>query len=145
MEKANAVVNEIMIGKASWNKLFQPHTFFTQDYRYYLRVIAAARTKDSQLKWSGLVESKLRHLVMKLEQLDNIKLAHPFNKGFETEIECSTEDEAITVAQGGAAKPMATKSEGEDEKEGIKVYTTSFYVGLILDTSKLAYSISYFF
>lgn len=51
MEKANGIVNEIMIGKASWSKLFQPHTFFTQDYRYYLRVIAAARTKDDQLKW----------------------------------------------------------------------------------------------
>lgn len=68
---------------------------------------------------------------MKLEHLDNIQLAHPFNKGFDFEVECSTQDEAITVAQGG---PVPTKVEGEGEK--IKVYTTSFYVGLLLDTCK---------
>lgn len=51
MERANGIVNEIMIGKSSWSKLFEPHSFFTQDYRYYLRVIAAARSKDEQLKW----------------------------------------------------------------------------------------------
>lgn len=51
MERANGIVNEIMLGRASWNKLFEGHTFFTKDYRYYLRVIAAARTNDEKLKW----------------------------------------------------------------------------------------------
>ncbi|KAF8247499.1 Poly(A) polymerase [Wilcoxina mikolae CBS 423.85] len=147
MERANGIVNEIMIGKSPWSKLFEPHTFFTQDYRYYLRVLAAARTKDDQLKWSGLVESKLRHLVSKLEMLDNIQLAHPFNKGFDFEKECSSEDEAFGVARGeimgqtgtnGVSTDDSTTNENDDKAENnkIKVFTTSFYVGLVLDTSK---------
>jgi len=51
MERANGIVNEIMNGNAPWSKLFERHTFFTQDYKVYLRVLAAARTKEEQLKW----------------------------------------------------------------------------------------------
>jgi poly(A) polymerase len=140
MERAHGIVNEIMAGKAGWSKLFQPHTFFTQDYRYYLRVLAAARTKDEQLKWSGLVESRLRHLVSRLELLENIQLAHPFNKGFEHEVDCETEDEAFRVARGenvgkGVANGTSDPADG-DKPDKIKVYTTSFYIGLVLDTSE---------
>ncbi|KAI5850064.1 Poly(A) polymerase central domain-containing protein [Tricharina praecox] len=146
MERANGIVNDIMLGNAPWSKLFERHTFFTQDYKVYLRVLAAARTKEEQLKWSGLVESKLRHLVAKLEQLENIQLAHPFNKGFEYEAVCDTEDEALRVAHDGhhivpgttnGVTADGTSSDETGEKpEKIGVFTTSFYVGLVLDTSQ---------
>ncbi|CCX04395.1 Similar to Poly(A) polymerase pla1; acc. no. Q10295 [Pyronema omphalodes CBS 100304] len=139
MDRSLNIIHEIMDGKSPWSKLFAPHTFFTQDYRYYLRVISAARTKDEQLLWSGLVESKLRHLVSKLEMLDNIQLAHPFNKGFEYEVECNNEDEVMRVIRGenidqSEANGTAVDSNGKSSK--VKAYTTSFYVGLVLDTSK---------
>jgi poly(A) polymerase len=51
MERAKGILEDIMNHKSSWNRLFEPHSFFTQDYRYYLRVMAAARSKDEQLKW----------------------------------------------------------------------------------------------
>lgn len=96
---------------------------------------------------SGLVESKLRHLVSKLEMLDNVQLAHPFNKGFDFETECSTEDEAFRVARGesinrseanGSAEGSGSNENGSTAASSkITVYTTSFYVGLILDTSKV--------
>jgi len=96
---------------------------------------------------SGLVESKLRHLVSKLEMLDNIQLAHPFNKGFDFETECNSEDEAFRVARGeimgqkeanGVPTDGSITNENDDkvESNNITVYTTSFYVGLVLDTSR---------
>lgn len=54
MERANGIVNDIMLGNAPWSKLFERHTFFTQDYKVYLRVLAAARTKEEQLKWYAI-------------------------------------------------------------------------------------------
>ena len=89
---------------------------------------------------SGLVESKLRHLVSKLEMLENIQLAHPFNKGFECEVECESDDEALRVASGlsigqnNANGAVGDNQNGEGSK--IKVYTSSFYIGLVLDTSE---------
>ena len=94
---------------------------------------------------SGLVEAKLRHLVSKLEMLDNVQLAHPFNKGFDFETECSTEDEAFRVARGESinrseanalAEGSGSNENGTTAANKIIVYTTSFYVGLVLDTSK---------
>jgi poly(A) polymerase len=82
---------------------------------------------------SGLVESKLRHLVSKLEMLENVQLAHPFNKGFDSETDCSTEEEAIKFAHGESI--VADTNETSDSDNKIKVFTTSFYVGLVLDIS----------
>jgi poly(A) polymerase len=83
--------------------------------------------------------------VSKLEMLDNIQLAHPFNKGFEYEIECNNEDEVMRVirgenidqseANGTPSNGAAVDSNGESSK--VKAYTTSFYVGLVLDTSEI--------
>lgn len=76
----------------------------------------------------------------KLEMLDNIQLAHPFNKGFEYEVECNNEDEVMRVIRGenidqSEANGTAVDSNGKSSK--VKAYTTSFYVGLVLDTSKI--------
>lgn len=155
LRRAADVVDLIFAGKESWNSLFAKHTFFTNGYKYYLAVVSASRTKESQLTWGGLVESKLRHLVMKLETLDCIALAHPFNKGFDQEHECHTDEEAHRIAKGEFLKPgntlgkegvkteptvMEEKEEKPveangtdgvaDLKDRIKVYTTTYYVGI---------------
>ncbi|KAI5783583.1 Poly(A) polymerase central domain-containing protein [Geopyxis carbonaria] len=136
MERANSIMTEIMVGKTPWKKLFGSHTFFTEDYRYYLRVLSASRTKDDQLKWSGLVESKLRHLVMKLDMMkESVQLAHPFNKGFDEEVLCNTEDEAFRLARGEKVESKVENGTPSTENK-ITVYTTSFYVGLVLNTTQ---------
>jgi poly(A) polymerase len=81
--------------------------------------------------------------VSKLELLDNIQLAHPFNKGFDYESQCRSEEEALRVAHGESVGDSATNGvvsetghENGDNNQKVMVYTTSFYVGLVLDTSK---------
>jgi poly(A) polymerase len=51
MARASGVVNDIMQGQKPWKALFERHSFFTRDYRYYLRVIAASKTSEEQLSW----------------------------------------------------------------------------------------------
>lgn len=96
------------------------------------------------------MESKLRHLVMKLEILETIKLAHPFNKGFDSVHFCQSEEEAIRVANGelkatgneSGVKTVLTDlkadRDGEIEQNGddskFRVYTTTYYVGLEVNT-----------
>lgn len=120
MARASKIVDQIFIGKGqgenNWSKLFQKHTFFTKGYKYYLSVVAASRTKDAQLKWAGAVEAKLRHLVMKLEMLECIALAHPFNKGFDRLHICKTEEDREKVASGDF---NAGISKGKAEEVGL--------------------------
>jgi poly(A) polymerase Pap1 len=72
--------------------------------------------------------------VSKLEISEGIKLAHPFNKGFDEEVVCNNEDDAFRVARGEA--PVSSGDTASDEaEEKITVYTTSFYVGLIMENS----------
>lgn len=76
-------VDSIMLGKLPWKSLFVKHTFFTQDYKYYIIVNAASTTKENSKIWGGFVESKIRLLVQSLERHSSIQLARPFNKGYE--------------------------------------------------------------
>ncbi|XP_027232962.1 poly(A) polymerase type 3 isoform X2 [Penaeus vannamei] len=69
------ITEDIMLGKATWDKLFQPPNFFMK-YKHYLVVIAVARTPEDHLEWYGLVESKIRHLISSLEHNPAIKTVH---------------------------------------------------------------------
>jgi poly(A) polymerase len=104
------------------------------------------------------VESKLRHLVGKLEQIESIKLAHPFNKGFDKEHQCKTEEDSEGVAHGeyqvsGTQNGVITKEtdlrkeeNGSDDSNTpeapYKVYTTTFYIGLEIDSGLFSKCVS---
>lgn len=100
LERGGDIVDKIFTGQLQWKDLFSRHTFFTQGYKYYLGIIAASRSKEAQLVWSGLVESKVRLLVSQLETQGSIEIAHPFNKGFDRIHHCSDEDEVEAVSNG---------------------------------------------
>lgn len=166
LKRGGKITDQILLGKAPWKDLFVKHTFFTHGYKYYLSVISASTTPEAQLIWSGLVESKVRLLVVSLEGHDSIALAHPFNKGFERVHKCKNEEE-IEKVKGGSheyltkdtppATEMAKKEEeatkngeevaknGEDvmkngdqpaSESPTTVYTTTFYIGLELHEGK---------
>jgi poly(A) polymerase len=119
------ITDHIIVGKASWNELFEKHTFFYK-YKYYIQVIASSDSEDNILKWGGLIESKLRQLILKLELTENLQFAHPFIKGFANKIDCFTEQEAIDAAHGILKKSIETP-----DKEILKtVHTITFFVGL---------------
>ncbi len=100
MDRASKIVEKILAKQLQWKDLFTPHSFFTDGYKYYLSVIAASRTREAQLTWSGLVESKVRLLVSSLEHVESIELAHPFIKGFDRVHRCQTEEEVEAILRG---------------------------------------------
>ncbi|KAL1953534.1 hypothetical protein VTO42DRAFT_2632 [Malbranchea cinnamomea] len=160
MNRAGDIVDKIFLGQLQWSDLFAKHTFFTQDYKYYLSITASSTNKEAQSVWSGLVESKLRHLVGALDRKSSIEVAHPFPKGFErvhtisgakeleavkggstqyqaegtkTEITDATKDPALAAAaQDGGNNATAPQTEQSNEENSQTLYTTTYYIGLEL-------------
>ncbi|KAJ3551100.1 hypothetical protein NM688_g4935 [Phlebia brevispora] len=133
-KKGSEIVDKIAVGTAQWSELFAKHDFFHK-YRYYLQVIASTGDSDLQIKWAGTVESRIRQLVMKLEYVDSLTLAHPFIKGFDQVSYCLTEEEMRAAAQGDISEVVAKrKKEDIEGKEGAStVYSTTFYIGLAIE------------
>ncbi|KAF8659131.1 hypothetical protein AX16_001901 [Volvariella volvacea WC 439] len=128
------IVDRVIVGTAQWSELFAKHDFFHK-YRYYLQVTASTGDPDLQIKWAGTVESRIRQLVMKLEYVESLLLAHPFIKGFDQVSYCLTSDEVKQVAQGEIYEHVR-KRKPEDIKghEGATtIYTTNFYIGLAIE------------
>lgn len=93
-----AITEEIMTGKATWAKLFETPNFFSKYkyelkdtsaslkrccnqlfrffFRHFIVLIASSPSEEDQLEWVGLIESKIRHLILALERNDHITLAH---------------------------------------------------------------------
>ena len=94
------ITDQIWTGQLQWKDLFSKHTFFTQDFKYYLSINAASHEKEAQHVWSGLVESKVRLLVATLERDESIHLARPFNKGFERVHICQNEEDLEKIKSG---------------------------------------------
>ena len=156
-KRAADIVERIALKSAPWSDLFVRHDFFRK-YKYYLQIVAASQTQDIQLKWSGMVESRIRQLVMKLELVENLQLAHPFVKGFDksptADAGAKPEDsggtdsrepsEGDATANGSLSTAEASQASTEADANGRPAsakaneatiedpfpYTTTFYVGL---------------
>ncbi|KAH9634940.1 hypothetical protein HF086_004340 [Spodoptera exigua] len=57
-----ATTEEIMKGNCGWECLFDTPNFFPK-YKYFIVLLASSSSPNDQLQWSGLVESKIRHLI----------------------------------------------------------------------------------
>ncbi|KAG8948098.1 polynucleotide adenylyltransferase [Tulasnella sp. 424] len=132
-KRAAEVVTRIFDEGAPWSELFEKHDFFSR-YRHYIQVVAAADSAENLKKWSGTVESKLRQLVLKLEFVESLKLAHPYVKGFERVVHCIDEEEVSEVAFNRISDAVVNRTQEEAAKEpGYRtVYTTTFYIGLTI-------------
>ncbi|KAG0327558.1 polynucleotide adenylyltransferase [Dissophora globulifera] len=134
LDSAADLVSRIMVERTPWSTLFVKDDFFSR-YRHYLQVIASSDTEERHLRWSGFVESRIRHLVTKLERVDNLVLAHPYIKGFSKVIQYKTaaekEDAAhgIVHTAGASADPVDTK---DDSSESETMYTSVYYIGLCI-------------
>lgn len=161
LQRGGDIVDKIFMKQQSWNDLFSRHSFFTNDYKYYLSITASSKTKEAEGVWSGLVESKLRHLVIALDRKNIIAVAHPFPKGFErihsvpneqameavkngstqyvakgtsTEMTDETKDAAHEAAAQNGVENMKVPEipEQKAESDSKTVYTTTYYIGLEL-------------
>ena len=101
LKRGEEIARNIYDGKMQWKDLFQRHSFFTTDYKYYLSIVSASKTKEAQLIWSGLVESKVRRLVASIEESQpGINLARPYTKGFDRTHQYRTQEELDQVLHG---------------------------------------------
>lgn len=117
LDHFSAVVDQIMLGKQPWKTLFVKHSFFTQDYKFYILVNAASTTKENSKIWGGFVESKIRLLVQSLERHGSIQLARPFNKGYERKHRCTRGlDEWNKILDGSLDHVV----KGEDDADAVK-------------------------
>ncbi|XP_018332903.1 poly(A) polymerase type 3 [Agrilus planipennis] len=69
------LTDEIMLGKQSWEKLFETPAFFMK-YKHFIVLLVSAATAEDHLEWCGLVESKVRLLIVTLERNQHITMAH---------------------------------------------------------------------
>ncbi|VDK31156.1 unnamed protein product [Gongylonema pulchrum] len=81
INKALNIVMDIIGGKAEWSALFEKVNFFSR-YKHFLALLSVAATEKDNLIWSGLVESKIRHLIANLERHPGIALCHIYPKYF---------------------------------------------------------------
>lgn len=86
---------------------------------------------------SGTVESKVRQLVMKIEQCDGLLLAHPFVKGIDRVFYCLNDVEGRAITSGGVISPelgQRTEADIEGKPDALRIYTTNFFIGMLIET-----------
>ncbi|RCH79241.1 polynucleotide adenylyltransferase [Rhizopus stolonifer] len=144
--RSSEIADRILMGTGQWEDLFQDSDFF-DIYNHYLQIVASSYSAQTQLQWSGLVESKLRQLVSKLELVELLQIAHPYFKGIDKVHYCFPMQESWDVAHGNSIHAERTfVIEGPvneqqhidamhfltpEQKQLLQpIYTTTFYIGL---------------
>lgn len=113
---------------------------------------------EHHLKWSGLIESKVRLLVLKLEQLPGIKLVHPFIKPIETLYTMSNSESASSSKADSSSmfkeiidkygthlmesyldkKYVKITDDNKDQYTNVnKIFITTMYIGFEVDEEVL--------
>jgi poly(A) polymerase len=113
-----------------------------------VRVPSVVRSASLQVtSRAGTVESRIRQLVMKLEYVDSLILAHPFIKGFDQVSHCVSEEEVRQVAQGQISDIITkrTKADIEGLDGSSTVHSTTFYIGLLIEPKPRASSVPAWF
>ncbi|ORZ27806.1 polymerase [Lobosporangium transversale] len=129
-KSAAEIVNRIMVERIPWSTLFAKDDFFSR-YKHYLQVIASSDSEERHLRWSGFVESRIRHLVTKLERVENLVLAHPYTKGFEKVTQYRTAAEKEDAAHGIIRPSTEDRADStQDASECNTMYTATYYIGL---------------
>ncbi|XP_053686160.1 poly(A) polymerase type 3-like [Sabethes cyaneus] len=94
------LTEEIMVNKAAWDKLFETPSFFYK-YRHFIVLLVTTNNANDHLEWCGLVESRIRHLILNLERNPHINLAQVNPK-------CFKQYENAPQGANGLAKELCT-------------------------------------
>lgn len=140
------IMNGIISNKNSWSTLLERHKFF-HEYKFYLCIVASTKSNyDGHLKYSGMVESKLRLLVQKLELVDGVELAHPYVKDFYNGYYCENDAQIQEIVnsygtiQGDVVSkttpPINAENKAEDYKDKTEIHLTKLFIGLKIDINK---------
>lgn len=140
------IMNNISLGNSTWTDLHARHDFFHR-YKFYLCIVASSHAKyEDHIQYSGMVESKLRLLVQKLELIEGVELAHPYVKAFDVGYYCENEtqfQEVVNLSGSIQGEEVlksipSTKLDNKEElsKDHIEVNLTKWYIGLKVDLQK---------
>lgn len=145
LNRGAQITSAILKGTATWDDLFDRHRFF-HEHKYYLCIVAAtSSTSDEHLKWSGMVESKLRLLVQKLELVEGVTQALPYFKTFEHSYTCKSEAgmrkliELYGTLAGetvGKEVEVSGDSENGESNEKHELHLTKLFIGLDIAEGK---------
>lgn len=125
------ITDEIMLGKADWDKLFQPPNFFTK-YRHFIVLLVSSATADDHLEWCGLIESKIRILIGNLERNQHINLAHVNPKCFEKPAgSAKSKDNKSNTADNKSE----TSNDNNEESQNDSDYCSMWFIGLEFERS----------
>ncbi|KAF1947440.1 Poly(A) polymerase [Clathrospora elynae] len=136
--RADKILQHVFAGTKKWDALFERHSFFTKDHKYYLSVVAASRTKEANSTFSGLVQSKIRHIVKGIDDgQTGVDIARPYIDYFERYHRCKDEDQIFQVCQGKLdhmipASELPAEGTAPANGDSHIMYTTTFYIGLTL-------------
>lgn len=141
-ERGAEIMGHIRAGKKTWGELLEKHNFFHR-YKFYLCVVTATVDSDDEhLKWIGLVESRLRQLVLKLEMTEGIDLAHPYVKEFgDKYILDDHSPEEVINAYGtllGEGFLSTLKKPTPEDKDKKQIHLSKLFVGLSINLVKAA-------
>lgn len=145
LQRGADVMTKITSGEGKWDDLLKRHTFF-HDYKFYLCVIAATYSSDEDhLKWSGMIESKIRVLIQKLEVTDGIGIAHPYVKDFKSsfnvdELMIDNVINSYGTLQGepfiNSLKASNIPASNGEESCSKNLHLTKLFIGLDITLSK---------
>jgi poly(A) polymerase len=83
----------------------------------------------------GTVQSKVRTLVSKLENIETLHLANPFVDKFDQTYHVKNAAESAAVSRGEVSEEIAKRT--KEDMAGIdgafEVYTTNFFIGLSIE------------
>lgn len=131
------ITDEIMLGSAGWEKLFQAPNFFLK-YRHFIVLLVSSSNADDHLEWCGLVESRIRNLITNLEKNQHINLAHVNPKCFEkssvkkdkTPPSTAPDSDKEKEKSEGDKTPSETPSENEEPAEAAPEFCSMWFIGL---------------
>ena len=124
-QRGGEIVMRIEQGTAHWPDLFEMSDFFHRN-RFFFQLVASCESEENFRVWAGFVESRVRHLVAKLEIEANISSAPPYPEGFEKIVEAANLEEALKVHKHGET---ILESPHEPKKT---FYTVAFYIALVI-------------
>lgn len=125
LDRADKICGEIMDkGDKQWKHLFEDHTFFTKDFKYYLSIVSGSLNENAQGDWKGLIQSKVRLLLTDMERnTPDVAIARAYTKGYERAHRVRTDEEKDQVMQG-STKYQVSKTETVEEAQNVKQLTS---------------------
>ncbi|KAI8618461.1 Poly(A) polymerase central domain-containing protein [Chytriomyces sp. MP71] len=129
LKRAAVVTEMVAMGEAGWEDLVEVEEVLKGgsgdgQFGAFLAVIASSDSEERHFVWSGWVESRLRALTKRLEQIPGIRLVRAHTTSFDRLTPCKTEDEVAAACAGAPPPPVVYID------PICIVYTSTFYIAL---------------